>query len=85
MAEKRGGTWYAYDFSKRKWLKGYSSLDKTLNKTKARAAFMTVTAAGNWRTPRIRSLTKGTLHVEAFAVDDAFNFSLARPVTQKIH
>ncbi|MGO4255475.1 hypothetical protein [Marmoricola sp. RAF53] len=85
VIEKRGATWYAYDFPKRKWLKGYSSMAKTLDKTKAHPAFMTVTAGGNWRTPRIKGLTKGTLHVEAFAVDDAFNFSLARPITQKIH
>lgn len=84
VLEKRGSIWYAYDFEKKTWLKGNKSMEKTLNDTNASPAGMVVTQAGNWITPVIRKLTKGTLHVEAVAIDNAFNFGQARPITQKI-
>lgn len=85
VIEKRGGVWYAYDFAHKKWLKGYTSMTKTLNRTHAEPAFMDVTASGAWRTPAIRGLKRGTLHVESVALDGAFNVGQAPKITRAIH
>ena len=85
VIERRGGTWYAYDFAHRKWLKGYSTITKTLNRTKAEPAFMHVTSAGTWRSPAIRGLRRGPLHVEAVGIDNAFNVGFAPVVNRRIH
>ncbi|RNL66204.1 PKD domain-containing protein [Nocardioides marmoriginsengisoli] len=84
VVQKRGGVWYAYDFHKRKWLKGYSGLTKTLRKSKARPASMRVNAAGAWQTPAIRGLRKGKLHVEAAAFDNGFNLGEAPKVNRTL-
>lgn len=84
VIQKRGGVWWAYDFGKRKWLKGYTSMKKTLNKSKARAAFMEPAPSGAWRTPTIKRLTKGALHVEAIAIDQNFNVGRMAKLNQKI-
>ena len=83
VAEKRGSIWYAYNFHKRTWVKGYTRLGKTLNR-KAVPAFMLPTYTGAWHTPKIRGLRKGPLHVEAIAIDQNFNVSLVK-VDRRIH
>ncbi|MCW2754373.1 MAG: 5-nucleotidase protein [Marmoricola sp.] len=85
LVEKRGTIWYAYDFAHKKWLRGWASMTRTLNRTKAEPAFLHVTAAGAWRTPFIRGLTRGTLHVEALAIDGVFNVGQAPKITRPIH
>jgi hypothetical protein len=85
VIERRGGIWYAYDFGHRTWLKGWASMTRTLNRSKAEPAFMNVSAAGAWRTPAIRGLTRGVLHVESVAFDRAFNVGQAPNVTRVIH
>ncbi len=85
MIEKRGTIWYAYDFDHKRWLKGWTSMNKTLNRTKAMPALMGVTASGAWHTPAIRGLKRGTLHVESVAIDGAFNPGPAPKVNHRIH
>ncbi|HET6151753.1 MAG TPA: hypothetical protein VFE15_02290 [Marmoricola sp.] len=85
VIEKRHGTWYAYDFRHKKWLKGFSTIKKTLDKTKAEPADMHVNAAGVWHTPTIKHLTAGSLHIEAFGIDNGFNFASAPNVNAKVH
>ena len=84
VMEKRGATWWSYDFHKRTWLEGTSSRKDTEKKSKARPAFMPPTASGAWRTPVIKGLTAGTLFVEAAAFDGEFNVS-GKTLTQRIH
>lgn len=84
VVEKRDGIWWAYDFRKRTWLEGLASLDKTMAKSKARPWLVEAPAPGAWRTPAIRGLQKGTLHVEAVAVDNVFNFGQAQPVHRRV-
>lgn len=83
VIEKRGAIWWSYDFRKKKWLKGYTTIRKTINKSKANPAYMSPTASGAWRSPAIKGLTKGTLHVEAVAIDQDFNGRLVK-INQKI-
>ncbi|MFL6061310.1 MAG: hypothetical protein ACJ72E_08770 [Marmoricola sp.] len=85
VVQKRGSLWYAYDFHKRKWLKGYSTLGKTMRKSKAVPAQMHVTAAHTWQTPLIRGLRTGKLHVEAVALDKDFNLAKAPNVNVVLH
>jgi hypothetical protein len=85
VLEKRGSTWWAYDFKKKEWLKGYSSRSKTESKTKARGALIFPSPSGTWRSPAIKGLVKGKLRVEAAAIDTEFNIGIARPVTRKVH
>lgn len=84
VLEKRHGIWYAYDFNKRKWLKGNGRENYTLNHTKAMPAFVAVNSLHRWRTPRIAGLTTGVLSVRAFAVDRAGNFGLSPAVRPSI-
>jgi hypothetical protein len=84
VLEKRNGIWWAYDFRSRKFLKGYATLSKTFNKTRARPADMPGNAAGTWRTPVLRGLKKGTLHIETFAYDKAFNGARGPIINVKI-
>jgi hypothetical protein len=84
VLEKRHGIWWAYDFRTRKFLKGFATLSKTFNKTRARPAAMSGNAAGTWRTPVLKGLTKGTLHIETFAYDKAFNGSRGPILNQQI-
>ena len=84
VLEKRHGIWWAYDFNKRKWLKGNGRETYTLNHTKAMPAFVTVNSLHRWRTPRIAGLTTGVLSVRAAAVDRAGNFGLSPVVRPKI-
>lgn len=83
VMEKRGAAWWAYDFSKRKWLKGYSSPKKTERRSKAMPAIMPATRSGAWKAPALKGLTKGILRVEAAAVDKEFNVGQTR-VTRKV-
>lgn len=84
VCEKRGSIWYTYDFHKRKWLKGGKSLTTTIRRSTAIPAMMTVTAGGRWHTPAIKGLTRGTLHVEAAAMDAAWNIGEAPKVNRRI-
>jgi hypothetical protein len=84
VLEKRGEEWWAYDFDKRTWLKGFPSPRKTMNQTDANAFMMQEPAAGRWRTPVIKGLTAGTLRVEAIAYDYGFNFVQARGVKREV-
>lgn len=83
VVEKRGSTWYAYDFRKRTWVKGTGSLMGTLQKTKARPAEVEPNGS-YWRTPRIRGLQAGVLHVETVAFDYAFNIAIGPTVHRRI-
>jgi hypothetical protein len=83
VMEKRGSTWWAYDFKKKAWLKGYANRKKTEAKTKASPRLLAPSASGAWRTPAIKGLTKGTLVVQAAAIDGEFNIG-ARSVTRRI-
>jgi len=85
VVQKRGGTWYSYDFGRRKWLKGYSTLTKTIRRSKAQPAEMHVSAAHTWQTPLIRGLRTGKLHVEAVALDKDFNIAKAPNVNVTLH
>jgi hypothetical protein len=85
VAQKRGSIWYTYDFRKKKWLKGYTSLSKTLNKSRARPAQMRASVTGAWITPALKGLRKGSLHVEARAFDQAFNIGVAPNVNRVLH
>ncbi|MFL6022339.1 MAG: hypothetical protein ACJ72O_03295 [Marmoricola sp.] len=86
VIQKRSGVWYAYDFGKQKWIKGSTTIAKTLSSTSARPAVMTVGATSHvWGTPTIRGLTAGTLHVEAVAFDKAFNLGQAVPRNPVLH
>ncbi len=78
VAQKRGGVWHVYDFDKKIWRAGTSSVKKSLNKSKSMPAFMMLGPGGSWRTPKIKGLTRDNLHVEAAAVDGAANFGLAK-------
>jgi hypothetical protein len=84
VMEKRGSVWWSYDFGKKTWLKGFASRRKTEAKSKASPALFGVPASGNWRSPVVKDLTKGTLYVEAIALDNDFNVGLAQ-VIRKIH
>jgi fructose-specific component phosphotransferase system IIB-like protein len=84
VLEKRGRTWWVYDFKKRKWLEGYGSIAKTERKTKASSALVYPSTSGTWRSPVIKGLVKGKLRVEAAAIDNEFNLGVARPVTRRI-
>lgn len=77
VMEKRGSTWWTYDFKKRTWLKGYTSRRKSEAKSKASPVLMPPPASGAWRTPAIKGLTAGTLYVEAAAFDGELNIGLA--------
>lgn len=83
LAQKRGGIWYAYDFHKRIWVKGYAKVGKTLHR-KAVPAFMPSTSSGAWHTPKVRGLRGGPLRVEALALDNSFNVGRVK-VDRKIH
>lgn len=85
VLEKRGSTWWVYDFKKKKWLEGYTSLQKTESKTKANAAMAIPSSTGFWRSPVVKGIVKGKLRVEAVAIDSEFNFGVARPVTRQVH
>jgi hypothetical protein len=85
VVQKRGRTWYTYDFGKKKWLKGTSNLTKTINRSKARPAQMKVSAKGTWTTPVLKGLRKGALHVEAAAFDKSFNIGEAPKVNRILH
>ncbi|MCW2785932.1 MAG: hypothetical protein JWP74_2449 [Marmoricola sp.] len=85
MLEKRGRLWWAYDFHKRVWLKGYATVRKTEERSKAQPAFMEPNSAGVWRTPVIRGMKRGTLHVEAIAFDEVFNVGQSVSVNVKVH
>lgn len=85
VVQKRGHVWYAYDFRRHKWLKGYSTLSKTIRKSKADPAEMKVTASGTWQSPVLRGLRRGKLHVEAIAIDNGFNISKAPNVNAVLH
>lgn len=73
IAEQRGKTWWTYDFRSKKWLKGKSSLTKTLDTSRANPAFVTPTSAGTWKSPAIKGITKGVLFVSAVALDKNVN------------
>jgi hypothetical protein len=75
--EKRGKIWYGYDFSKKKWLKGYASFSKTSDKVKSRPDFVDSPRA-NWHTASIRGLTKGTIRIQVIALDNEFNDRVVR-------
>ncbi|MFT4263100.1 MAG: hypothetical protein QM572_06950 [Nocardioides sp.] len=81
VVEKRGSVWWAYDFSKRKWLKGYSSEKKTESKSKAMPAFIQPSRDGSWKTPAIKGLTRGKLLFQAAALDANGNYTLKK-ITQ---
>ncbi|MFT4263101.1 MAG: hypothetical protein QM572_06955 [Nocardioides sp.] len=74
VAQRRGSTWWAYDFAKHRWLKGYSSQKKTLTRTSASPTFLTPSAGGGWSTPAIKGLKAGRLQVKAAAIDNEGNF-----------
>jgi hypothetical protein len=87
VIEKRGTVWYLYNFTEKRWVKGYASMTRTLNSSKADAAavFLPVTATGGWHTPAIRGLFRGTLHVEAKALDGGFNVGNAPKIPRALH
>jgi hypothetical protein len=85
VAERRRGIWYTYDFTSRRWLRGYANLTRTLNTSNADAALMHVSSAHTWHTPFIRNLLPGPLHVEAYAIDNANNYAQARSINRIIH
>ena len=78
VMQKRGKLWWAYDFSKKKWIKGYSSYKKTSNKSKADPAYLTVKPNGTWSTPAIKGLKKGSTVVQAVTADLEINISIAQ-------
>lgn len=74
VMQQRGKTWWAYDFSKKKWVKGFTSSKKTSDKAKANAAMVKVDKFGKWKSPTIKGLKKkGKLIVEVGAWDYAYN------------
>lgn len=85
VMEKRGATWWAYDFDKRAWLKGTTSRRQTEAKTEASAAMASPAASGAWRSPAVRGIQKGTLLVQAVAFDNEFNIAVAHPVGHRVH
>jgi len=82
--EKRGTTWWSYDARKHKWLKGSRSMTQTRARSKAMPLTGVMGANGRWHTSAIKGLTRGTVHIEAVAIDKVFNFKLAKALTQKV-
>jgi hypothetical protein len=80
VLERRGTSWFVYDFDKQGWERGSTTLQKTLQHTDATPAVM-VPSANRWRTPRIYGLKAGLLHIETISIDQAGNFRLG----PKIH
>ncbi|GAB3857934.1 hypothetical protein GCM10028801_17120 [Nocardioides maradonensis] len=81
VLERRAGIWYGYDYSTRRWSKGYANLQKTLTTTDVWPAFPDV-AAGKWQAPRIAGLRKGTLLVQARSYDKVGNLSAQTRISQ---
>jgi hypothetical protein len=73
VMQKRGKVWWAYDFGKKKWLKGYSTVAKTEARSKASPAYVPVKANGAWASPAIKGLKKGSTVIEAAAFDYEYN------------
>lgn len=84
VIQKRGTIWYIYDFHRKKWIKGYAKLSKTIQHVLDEPAFLRTNRYGNWQTPYIVGLRRGPLHVEAIALDNAFNIASARPVNRTL-
>jgi hypothetical protein len=84
VMEKRGHTWWTYDFRTKKWFQGETSRRRSEAKSKATPAVTGAAASGAWRTPRIKGLSKGTLYVQAIAFDNSLNIGAARPLTRKV-
>jgi hypothetical protein len=82
--QKRGRTWYVYDFDQRAWLKGGRRLIRSVNRTPAMPAVLMPSGTGRWRTPRIRGLRVGRLAVLAVGVDLAGNGAMAPIVRHRI-
>jgi hypothetical protein len=78
VMQKRGKLWWAYDFTKKKWIKGYSSYKRTSDKSKAEPAFLTVKPNGTWSTPAIKGLKKGSTVVQAVTADLEINISMTQ-------
>ena len=85
VMEKRGSVWWIYDFAEKTWVKGTASRRASMVKSDATPALMQPSASGRWRTPAIKHLQKGLLHIEAAAVDGQFNIGAARPVDRQVH
>ena len=81
VLERRSGIWYGYDYSTRRWSKGFADLRKTLTTTDVWPAFAEV-SSGAWHAPRIAGLRKGTLLVQARSYDKVGNLSAQTRVTQ---
>lgn len=85
VAQRRGRIWWVYDFDEEIWVKGFPSLPRSLSETEAFPAF-TAPFGGHWRTPFIRDMQEGILHVETFALDEAMNVAFGptihRPVSR---
>ncbi|MCZ4497692.1 MAG: putative 5-nucleotidase [Marmoricola sp.] len=84
VVQKRGTVWYAYDFPTKKWLKGYTDLDKTLARSEANAAEMVPNSSGVWQSPAIAGLREGKLHVEAVAFDKYYNVGFAPVINRTL-
>ncbi|GAB4008397.1 hypothetical protein [Nocardioides ultimimeridianus] len=82
VLERRAGIWYGYDYSTRKWSKGFADLQKTLTTTDVWPAFPKVSSTGAWKAPKIAGLRKGTLLIQAHAFDKVGNMSAQAKVSQ---
>lgn len=83
VAQRRQGIWWVYDFDGGAWDKGFRSLPRTLSESEAFPSF-TEPFNGRWRTPYIRGLRSGTLHVETIAFDRAMNLGFGPTVHRYI-
>jgi len=77
LMEKRGASWYVYNFHKHAWLKGRTGQIATLAHSKARPAIVSPDSLGQWHTGRIRGLKQGRIVVRSLAFDDAINLGTA--------
>lgn len=84
LVQKRGGTWYAYHFRKRTWLKGRTGQIATLTHTKARPAVLSTNSLDRWRTARIRGLRTGKIVIRTAAFDEVLNLGIGPTVRQRI-
>lgn len=68
--EKRNGTWYGYNFTTKRWVKGKRTFAAT--RSMPFNSYITTSskvAENRWHTPYIQGLKRGYLHVEAIVND----------------